>query len=63
MKTILFIIDSYNIGGTIVSLQSLLSALDTNRYKTDVYAVSDEGILRSKMTNTRILAANPWLAQ
>lgn len=60
---LLFIVDSYNVGGTIVSLQSLLASLDTERYKVDVYAVSDIGPFRDKLTNCRVLDANPWLAK
>lgn len=60
---VLFIVDSYHIGGTIVSLQSLLSVINPEQLQVDVYAASDEGPFRTKLPNCRVLPAKPLLAQ
>lgn len=60
---VLFVVDSYHIGGTIVSLQSLLSVINPEQLQVDVYAASDEGPFRTKLPNCRVLPAKPLLAQ
>ena len=60
---VLFVVDSYHIGGTIVSLQSLLSVINLEQLQVDVYAASDEGSFRTNLPNCRVLSARPLLAQ
>lgn len=60
---VLFVVDSYHIGGTIVSLQSLLSVINPEHLQVDIYAASDAGPFRAKLPNCRVLPAVPLLAQ
>ena len=61
-KKLLIIIDSYSIGGTIVSLHSLLTALNPNRVKVDVYSVSSYGNYKGLLPNCREIQPNAWLS-
>lgn len=45
-KELLFILPSFDIGGTTVSTRNLISVLDTNRYEIKVWALNEQGILR-----------------
>lgn len=60
---ILVFISSFEIGGTIVSLNSLLKALDPERVSVDVFARKREGSYLDKMENCRILDENYWLTE
>ena len=61
-KKILVIINGFDIGGTIVSLYSLLSVIDTNKIKVDIFSRSNTGIYKDKLPNCRILPENVWLS-
>lgn len=61
-KRILIIIGSFNIGGTIVSLNSLLSILDSQRVEVDVFARQKQGEYLNKLPNCHILGENLWLS-
>lgn len=61
-KHVLFIIGSFNIGGTIVSLNSLLSKLDTEKIEADIFARQKRGDYMGKLPNCRILDENLWLS-
>lgn len=62
MKKLLIIIPSFSIGGTIVSLQSLLSLMDTSKYEIDVFALSRSGEYLERLPNCRVLPENIWLS-
>lgn len=51
MKKILFIIDSYRVGGTTVSTRNLVGVLDKEKYTPYVWALSDSGILKDIYTD------------
>jgi glycosyltransferase involved in cell wall biosynthesis len=55
-RKILFVIPGFHIGGTIVSLNNLLSLLDTTRFDIDLFALQSSGIYKNKMKNCKILA-------
>lgn len=59
---ILIIIPSFSIGGTIVSLHSLLSLMDTSKYEIDVFALSRSGEYLNRLPNCRVLSENVWLS-
>lgn len=61
-KNILIVIPSFGIGGTIVSLQSLLSLIDTSKYEIDIFALDRKGVYLDKMPNCRVLPENKWLS-
>lgn len=61
-KRVLFIIGAFNIGGTIVSLNSLLSKLDSQRVEVDIFARQKQGDYLGKLANCRILDENLWLS-
>lgn len=61
-KKILIIIPSFSIGGTIVSLHSLLSLMDTSKYEIDVFALSRSGEYLNRLPNCRVLPENMWLS-
>lgn len=61
-KKILIVIPGFSIGGTIVSLHSLLSILDTSRYEVSLFALSRSGVYLNKMPNCTILDENIWLS-
>lgn len=61
-KRILIIIGSFNIGGTIVSLNSLLSKLDSRRVEVDVFARQKQGDYMGKLPNCRLLDENLWMS-
>ena len=45
-KKILFVLPSYEIGGTTVSTRHLISVLDKNKYDVKVWALYEEGVLK-----------------
>ena len=61
-KKILIVVPSFTIGGTIVSLNSLLSVLDTSKYKIDVFALNRSGEYLHRLPNCTILPENVWLS-
>ena len=61
-KRILIIIGSFNVGGTIVSLNSLLSKLDPQRVEVDVFARQKRGDFLNILPNCRILEENLWMS-
>lgn len=61
-KKILIVIPSFSIGGTIVSLHSLLSLMDTSKYEIDVFALSRAGEYLNRLPNCRVLPENMWLS-
>lgn len=61
-KRILIIVGSFNVGGTIVSLKSLLSKMDTRKIEADIFARQKRGDYMGKLPNCRILDENLWLS-
>ena len=61
-KKVLIVVPSFDIGGTIVSLHSLLSVIDVSKYEIDLFALTRKGVYLSKMPNCRILPENIWLS-
>lgn len=60
-RNILFVVPSLSIGGTIVSLESLLSCMDSNKYNIDVFAMHlNQSPIR--LPNCRILNESVWLS-
>ncbi len=62
-KRILIIVSSFEIGGTIVSLHSMLKAIDPNRINVDVFARKREGPYLEKLENCHILNESYWLTE
>ena len=56
------VVPSFVIGGTIVSLNSLLSLIDTSRYDIDVFALNRKGEYLNRLPNCTILSENVWLS-
>lgn len=61
-KRILIVVGAFNIGGTIVSLKSLLSKLDPQRVEVDVFARQKQGDFLNKLPNCHILEENLWMS-
>ena len=61
-KKILVVIPSFVIGGTIVSLNSLLSLIDANKYDIDVFALNRNGEYLKRLPNCTVLPENVWLS-
>ena len=61
-KKILIVIPSFSIGGTIVSLHSLLSLMDTSKYEINVFALSRSGEYLNRLPNCGVLPENMWLS-
>lgn len=61
-KKILFVIPSFQIGGTTVSLYNLLLLIDTTRYGIDLFAIHASGPYKEKMKNCTILGDNLFLS-
>lgn len=61
-KKILLVVNAFSIGGTIVSLYSLLSMLDSQKLEVDIFARQRSGDYRDHMPNCNILAENLWLS-
>lgn len=62
MKKILIVINDFSVGGTIACLESLLSVIDSNRVKCDIFARQKSGALISRFANYTILPENIWLS-
>lgn len=58
MKRILFVLPSFNIGGTTISLYNLLSIIDNSKYNIDIFALDSSGPYKEKMQNCNILGDN-----
>ena len=61
-KRILIVVGAFNVGGTIVSLHSLLSKLDPLRVEVDVFARQKQGDFLNKLPNCHILDENLWMS-
>ena len=61
-KRVLIVIPSFNIGGTIVSLNSLLALIDTSKYDIDIFAFNRQGEYLNRLPNCTILPENVWLS-
>lgn len=61
-KHVLVVIGSFNIGGTIGSLYSLLSKIDSNRVQVDVFSRLWVGDFMNRLPNCTILPENVWLS-
>lgn len=61
-KKILIVVPSFVIGGTIVSLNSMLSLIDTKKYEIDVFALNRKGEYLNRLPNCTILPENLWLS-
>lgn len=57
-KKILFVIPGFHIGGTTISLNNMLSLVDTTRYEIDLFALVASGTYKEKMKNCTILQDN-----
>ncbi|MFA5540258.1 MAG: glycosyltransferase [Bacteroidales bacterium] len=62
MKQILFIITSFRHGGTNKSLENLLSLIDTDNFKADVFAMEHYGPYKEMLPNCTILPEDKWLS-
>lgn len=61
-KKILIVVQGFSIGGIIVSLNSMLSMLDTNKYQIEVFALNRAGEYLDRLPNCTILPENLWLS-
>lgn len=61
-KRVLIIIQSFNIGGTLSSLCSLLSVLDTEKVSVDVFSRDHTGPYINHLPNCRLLKEDIWLS-
>lgn len=61
-KRILIVVGAFNVGGTIVSLNSLLSKLNSQRVEVDVFARQKQGDFLNKLPNCHILEENFWMS-
>jgi len=62
MKKILIIISNFEMGGTLASLNNLLSVFDVKEVKVDVFALSQKGDFYGRLPNCTILDENMWLS-
>lgn len=62
MKKILVIISSFEMGGTLASLNNLLSVLDKDDIKVDLFAMSQKGDFYGRLPNCTMLDENVWLS-
>ena len=62
MKRILIVISSFEMGGTLASLNSLLSVLGEKDLKIDVFAMQHKGDFYGRLPNCAILGENAWLS-
>lgn len=60
---ILIIVPSFEIGGTIISLHSILSVIDPTRVSVELFARKREGPYLSRFKNCTILGENYWLTE
>lgn len=62
MKHILFILTSFQHGGTNKSLENLLSLIDTSKFRVDVFAMEHSGPYKDMLPNCNVLPENKWLS-
>ena len=62
MKKILIVITSFEMGGTLASLNSLLSVLEGKELKVDIFAMLHKGDFYGRLPNCTILGENAWLS-
>lgn len=62
MKRLLIVIPSFEVGGTIVSLNSLLVHINPNEIKVDIYSRNMVGPYLDLLPNCNVLPENIWLA-
>ena len=62
MKSLLFVIPSFAIGGITSSLRSLLSTLDYSKVQVDIFCRQKIGPLKDAFPNSFILAENVFLS-
>jgi glycosyltransferase involved in cell wall biosynthesis len=62
MKKILIVITSFEMGGTLASLNSLLSVLEGKDLKVDIFAMLHKGDFYGRLPNCTILGENAWLS-
>lgn len=61
-KRVLFIVSEFSIGGTMSSLYSLLSVIDPERIRVDIFSRVHSGPYYKRMPNCNILKENIWLS-
>lgn len=61
-KRILIVVGSFSMGGTISSLRSLLSEIDTDRIQVDLFCRLWKGDFKGIIPNCNILRENIWLS-
>lgn len=61
-KRILIVINGFQIGGTIVSLYSLLSKIDLTKVTVDIFPRRNTGAYANKLPNSTVLEENLWLS-
>ena len=62
MKSVLIIVNEFKIGGTISSLNSLLSIIDNKKIKVDIFSRLRKGPYYESLPNCSILKENVWLS-
>lgn len=62
MKKVLIITSSFGIGGSRTSLYSLLSVLDIEKIRVDIFSREHIGPFKDTMPNCRVLPENVWLS-
>jgi len=62
MKCILFTLTSFRHGGTNKSLENLLSLIDTDKYRVEVFAMEHYGPYKEMLSNCTILPEDKWLS-
>lgn len=62
MKRVLVVISNFGMGGTLASLNSLLSVLDGAALKVDIFAMLHTGDFYGRLPNCTILGENAWLS-
>ncbi|MDR0231295.1 MAG: glycosyltransferase [Dysgonamonadaceae bacterium] len=61
MKQILIVVASFRHGGISKSLENLLSLIDAEKYRIDVFAMDHYGPYKTMLINCTILKKNKWL--
>lgn len=58
MKKVLFVLYSYNIGGTAVSTRNLISLLDRRKYTPYIWVMNDRGVLKDMYSDCNTIKTN-----
>ena len=61
-KNALIVVNSFNIGGTVSSLYTLISMVDTQKVHIDIFARNISGFYIDKLPNCTLLPENLWLS-